>query len=155
MITNHMNPHFEAYSIESEELDKPQSDDGAETSPHHQVEEADGGDWIEVAGVALSASLRKATYCGKELGLTSAEFNILEYLLRSRGRVVTREDMVQAALGRHLGTLDRSVDVHISRLRRKLVQNGAGDPHIKAVRGVGYIYTAFANLESQTNSADG
>jgi DNA-binding response OmpR family regulator len=139
-----MTQNFESYSVGSEDLDKREMSGGAEHSPHaREDEDADGGDWIKVGEVALSPGLRKATYGSKELRLTSAEFNILEYLLRSRGTVVSREDLVQTALGRHLGTLDRSVDVHISRLRRKLIQCGADDTHIKAVRGAGYIYTAL------------
>ena len=103
------------------------------------------GDLLKDAHLAVSRGLRKATYGEKELHLTSAEFNILEHLLRHRGNVLTREDLVQVALGRHLGALDRSIDVHISRLRKKLVESGAGDTHIRAIRGVGYIYTGFSN----------
>jgi DNA-binding response OmpR family regulator len=143
-----MNQNFEAYSLAREDLNtEPAS--GVDVPRHNLDDDTDTGDWIAVGDLALSSGLRKATHLGKDLGLTAAEFNILEYLLRSRGKVVSREDLVQAALGRHLGTLDRSIDVHISRLRKKLVKSGAGETHIKAIRGVGYIYTAFpTNLQS-------
>jgi DNA-binding response OmpR family regulator len=101
------------------------------------------GDWINADELALSPGLRKARYRDNELTLTSAEFNILEHLLRHRGRVVSRDDLVPAALGRRLGTLDRSIDVHISRLRKKIVQCGGDGDRIKTVRGSGYVYTAF------------
>jgi DNA-binding response OmpR family regulator len=54
---------------------------------------------------------------------------------------------VQATLGRHLGALDRSIDVHISRLRKKLARCGADDARIKSVRGAGYIYTAIPDAQ--------
>ena len=52
--------------------------------------------------------------------LTSVEFNVLELLLRNAGNVVTREQIAEVALGRPLNAFDRSVDVHVSRLRKKL-----------------------------------
>ena len=106
-------------------------------------EEGGAGDWINADDLALSPGLRKATYRNSELTLTSAEFNILEHLVRHRGTVVSREELVRAALGRRLGTLDRSIDVHISRLRKKIVQCGGDGDRIKTVRGSGYVYTAF------------
>jgi DNA-binding response OmpR family regulator len=137
------------YSAHHEELDQREAAQVEPSLPNGH-EDTDSGDWIKIGELALSPGLRKATYGGKELHLTSAEFNILEYLLRNRGTVLSREALVQAALGRHLGALDRSIDVHISRLRRKLIESGADDAHIKAVRGAGYIYTALpTNLQTQ------
>jgi two-component system response regulator CpxR len=74
------------------------------------------------------------------LDLTSAEFDVLEVLLRSAGEIVTRESIAQAGLGRQLMPFDRSIDVHISNLRRKIGPSRNGGERIKAVRGVGYIY---------------
>jgi DNA-binding response OmpR family regulator len=74
------------------------------------------------------------------LDLTSAEFDLLEVLLRAAGEIVTRETIAQSALGRQLMPYDRSIDVHISNLRRKLGPDTRGGERIKAVRGVGYIY---------------
>lgn len=115
---------------------------GEQTPTQPLREEGEAGDWIKAGDLALSPGLRKATYRNKDLRLTSAEFSILEHLLRRRGTVVAREELVQAALGRQLGALDRSIDVHISRLRKKFAQCGADDDHIKAVRGRGYLYAA-------------
>jgi DNA-binding response OmpR family regulator len=104
---------------------------------------AEDSDWIRVRDLALSPGLRKATCGNKELFLTSVEFNVLECLLRHRGSVVAREELVRVALGRQLGMLDRSIDVHISRLRRKIEECGAMDIRIKSIRGTGYIYPAL------------
>jgi DNA-binding response OmpR family regulator len=101
----------------------------------------DGG-WIKVGTLSLSPGQRKATCSNNELALTSVEFNVLECLLRHRGRVVPREELVRVALGRRVGLLDRSIDVHISRVRRKLEECGATDVRIQAVRGMGYLYAA-------------
>ena len=68
------------------------------------------------------------------------EFNLLEQLLRSAGRVVEREQLAQDVLGRKLSALDRSLDVHVSNLRKKLGPRSDGEERIKTIRGVGYIY---------------
>jgi DNA-binding response OmpR family regulator len=101
------------------------------------------GDWLQAGKIAISAGLRRATCGGQELPLTAVEFKLLACLLRCRGKVVTREELAQVALGRQIGLLDRSVDVHISRLRRKLQRCGAGGERIQAVRGKGYVYTTL------------
>jgi two-component system response regulator CpxR len=82
--------------------------------------------------------LKKA---GKEVELTALEFNLLELLLRTAGRVVTREQVAKLVLGRQFSASDRSIDVHVSKLRRKLGQRIPGEDRIKAIRSVGYIYT--------------
>jgi DNA-binding response OmpR family regulator len=100
-------------------------------------------DVMTVGDVTLSQSTRTVTLNNKEIDLTSVEFNVLELLLRNTGTVVTREELAQVALGRPLAPFDRSVDVHVSKLRKKL---GGGDEDaenkIKTVRGVGYIFAA-------------
>ena len=89
-------------------------------------------------------SLRKA---GKEVDLTALEFNLLELLLRSAGRVVTREQVAKRVLGRQFSVSDRSIDVHVSKLRRKLGVRISGEDRIKAIRSVGYIYTVAQEEE--------
>jgi DNA-binding response OmpR family regulator len=69
---------------------------------------------------------------------------MLALLLRRSGAVVTREELAQAALGRPLSAFDRSVDVHVSRLRKKLGLNAAGEERIRPVRGIGYFYAVTA-----------
>ncbi len=75
----------------------------------------------------------------QEIALTGVEFSLLEVLLRSAGSVVSRDELSQAALFRRASAFDRSLDVHISNLRRKLGPTGGGE-RIKTVRGVGYQY---------------
>jgi DNA-binding response OmpR family regulator len=102
------------------------------------------GDWIRVGAVTLSPGLRKVKCGERELDLTSIEFNVLEHLIKNRGSVVSRETLAEAALGRKLGLLDRSIDVHVSRLRRKLGECSAENEElIKAIRGSGYLYAAM------------
>jgi two-component system response regulator CpxR len=73
--------------------------------------------------------------------LTGAEFAILETLVRSAGSVVTRDELSREALGRRASAFDRSLDVHLSNLRRKLGPLATGGERIKTIRGVGYLYS--------------
>jgi DNA-binding response OmpR family regulator len=81
---------------------------------------------------------------GKELELTSVEFDLLRMFLASVGVVIQREQMAREILGRELAAFDRSIDVHVSNLRRKLGPTPEGSERIKAVRSVGYLYAAPA-----------
>ena len=93
---------------------------------------------LRVGSVELDPGTREVFRDGALLALTSVEFSVLEALLRSAGTVVSRDDLAQVALGRRLTAYDRSVDVHVSSLRRKL-----GDAEqIQTVRGVGYLFRA-------------
>jgi DNA-binding response OmpR family regulator len=96
------------------------------------------GSEIKVGDLALSVSRRVVSRAETPVELTAAEFNVLECLLRNAGSVVTRETLAESALGRPLAPFDRSVDVHVHNLRKKI---SAPDERIKAIRGVGYIYT--------------
>ena len=89
--------------------------------------------------LCLYPGQRRATLAGAELSLTSVEFDLLRVLLEQQGQVVSREQLVAQALGRQLAACDRSVDVHISAIRRKL---GTAADNIRTVRGVGYLYRA-------------
>ena len=94
-----------------------------------------------VGNVELDASARQVRRAGQSVTLTSGEFDMLALLLRHAGEVVTREAISEQAMGRKLLPQDRSIDVHMSNLRRKLGADDAAAGHIKSVRGVGYIYT--------------
>lgn len=96
---------------------------------------------LSVDDVELSLSSRVVRCAGQLIELTSAEFDLLELLLASAGRVVTREDIAQRALGKEYSPFDRSIDMHVSNLRKKLGDRPDGIERIKSVRGVGYIYT--------------
>jgi two-component system, OmpR family, response regulator CpxR len=99
-------------------------------------------DWIRVGEISLSPR-RREILCRKEVvDATSFEFNVLEYLMKNVGKIIPREELAEAALGRKLGMLDRSIDVHLSRLRKKLSACGASE-HIKSIRGSGYIFAGI------------
>ncbi len=82
---------------------------------------------------------RSATHTQKPLQLTSAEFNMLKALMEKSGTVVSKDELSERALGRPLSAYDRSVDVHISKIRKKLTELG-GDNLIVSVRGSGYQF---------------
>jgi two-component system response regulator CpxR len=73
--------------------------------------------------------------------LTAVEFSLLELLLRAVGSVVRRDDLARGALGRALLPFDRSIDVHVSRVRKKLGPRADGGERIATLRAVGYLYT--------------
>ncbi len=96
-------------------------------------------DVIKVGSIRLDLRAREVSMDGIPLDLTSVEFALLEALLRDAGRVVTREKLTEAVLGRKLGPFDRVIDVHISNLRKKLGRR-QNEEQIKAVRGAGYLF---------------
>jgi two-component system response regulator CpxR len=98
---------------------------------------AQGADMIEVNGVKLSPGTREVWCDGIPLGLTTIEFDILDLIVRSAGRVVSRHELNAAIHQRPTSPLDRSLDVHVSHLRKKLGPRGG---LIRTVRGVGYLF---------------
>ena len=104
------------------------------------MESAAADDRIIVGDLVLSHRTRAATIAGQLLDLTTTEFELLEALLRSAGRVVTRDELSLVALGRDAAPFDRSIDVHLSRLRKKLGVGPDLQDRIKTVRGSGYLY---------------
>jgi DNA-binding response OmpR family regulator len=102
---------------------------------------ADAGDsQLLVGRTRLDSADRSATFGGTDLQLTAAEFNVLAVLLARAGTVVDKDSLCLQALGRPLAAYDRSIDVHISKLRRKLAALG-GNNLIISVRGSGYQFT--------------
>jgi two-component system, OmpR family, response regulator CpxR len=93
-----------------------------------------------VGDVILDSGTRTVVCADQSVDLTSVEFNILEILLRNVGSVVTREELSQEVLERPFSAYDRSIDVHVSKLRKKLGLENTGIERIKAIRGAGYIY---------------
>ncbi len=87
----------------------------------------------------LNSATRSASHKGQALALTSAEFSLLRLLMENSGDVVDKETLSQEALGRPLSAYDRSIDVHISKIRRKLADAGS-DNLIISVRGLGYQF---------------
>jgi DNA-binding response OmpR family regulator len=96
---------------------------------------------LAVGDVVLDPGARTVLRAGDPVEMTTVEFDLLQALLASAGEVVTREELTRAVLGRQLAPFDRSIDMHVSRVRRKLGERNDGIERIKAIRGVGYIYT--------------
>ncbi len=96
-----------------------------------------------IAGdLSLCTGTRTVSRQGQPLQLTGVEFNILQMLLEADGNLVSREDISTKVLNRTLAPFDRSIDVHISNLRRKLGPETDGCSRITTIRGAGYMYTA-------------
>jgi two-component system response regulator CpxR len=98
---------------------------------------------IVVGDIELDTETREVYRKGKLVELTDVEFNLLKELLKSTGEVISREVLVKNVLGRDFSPLDRSVDVHISNLRKKIYDQGDKKQRIKGVRGEGYLYIVF------------
>jgi two-component system, OmpR family, response regulator CpxR len=100
---------------------------------------ANGPETLEVNGIKLCPGTREVWSDGMPLELTTIEFDILDLIARSAGRVVSRHELTAAIHQRPASPLDRSLDVHVSHLRKKLGRRGS---LIRTVRGVGYLFRA-------------
>jgi DNA-binding response OmpR family regulator len=100
---------------------------------------------MRVGDLEVSWDARTARLEGRSLELTSAEFELLGLLVRSKGRVLTRERIMEATRGIDWEAYDRSIDVLVSRLRQKLGDDPRQPRLIKTVRGVGYRFIGGAD----------
>jgi two-component system response regulator CpxR len=100
-----------------------------------------GGAVITIGKIQLNPTTRETWVAGSPVVLTSVEFDLLEMLIRSAGRVVSRDEITIALFERKATPYDRFLDVHVSHLRKKLE---GGRNLIRAVRGVGYVFTGMA-----------
>jgi two-component system, OmpR family, response regulator CpxR len=94
-----------------------------------------------VDDIEVSLTGRTAKLGGTELNLTAVEFDLLVALLEQAGKIVKKEDLSQRVLDRRLSPFDRSLDMHVSNLRKKLGAREDESERIKTIRSVGYIYT--------------
>lgn len=108
--------------------------------PHDASRDQAAARSLTVGDVQLDAGTRVVTRGGEMVELTAVEFDLLEKLLRAAGRIITREELSKDVLGRSTSPFDRSIDMHISNLRKKLGHQSGLLERIKTVRGVGYIY---------------
>jgi len=92
---------------------------------------------LEVNGVRIDPGTREVAVNSRKIEVTTFEFDILEVLMRSAGQVVSRDDLMEHLYNRKATVFDRSVDMHISHLRKKLE---TGQPLIKTIRGAGYQF---------------
>jgi two-component system response regulator CpxR len=97
-----------------------------------------GAQVLEAGEIRLDLSTREAWSAGALVELTSMEFDLLELLMRSKGSVVSREQITALLFEREATPYDRFLDVHVSHLRKKL---NRGRGLIRAIRGVGYVFT--------------
>lgn len=95
---------------------------------------------LQVGDVEMDMAARLVFRAGEKIDLTAVEFNLLEVLLRKAGELVQRDELIQNVLGRSPYPYDRSVDVHVSKLRKKLGHEVSGMERIKTIRSVGYLY---------------
>ncbi len=92
---------------------------------------------VSMHGIVVDRHSHRVTLEGKELALTPTEFRLLETLMRQAGRAFTRHELMDSAIGEDAVVLERTIDVHVKSLRKKL--EGAAD-FIETVRGVGYRF---------------
>jgi two-component system response regulator CpxR len=102
--------------------------------------EQESGKILKIGDVELDPGARTVLLEGKPVELTAVEFSMLEILLRMAGQVVNRDTLAKEVLGRRLSPFDRSIDVHVSSLRRKIGLQPNGSERIKTIRGTGYQY---------------
>jgi two-component system, OmpR family, response regulator CpxR len=103
-----------------------------------RTQPATGRPVFEAGGVKIDSTTRQVTQAGRKVDLTSIEFDILEVLMRNSGHVVTRNDLMNSLYQREATAFDRSIDVHVSHLRKKFE-----DPDmILTIRGSGYQFSA-------------
>jgi two-component system response regulator CpxR len=102
--------------------------------------ESGTGQMLRVGDLSLNSGTRDVMLGDRPIVITSTEFSILEVLLREAGRVVSKVELSEFALGRPLSSFDRSLDMHVSNLRRKLGPLADGGERIKTIRGIGYQY---------------
>jgi two-component system phosphate regulon response regulator OmpR len=104
------------------------------TAPSEQSER------IRIGNLDVNWSKRSVSIEGRDLALTSAEFELLGVLVRNRGRILSRNRIMDQTRGVDWDAFDRSIDVHISRLRQKLGDDPRHPAFIRTVRGSGYIF---------------
>jgi two-component system phosphate regulon response regulator PhoB len=94
---------------------------------------------LNVGDIALDRESHRVTRNGRQVHLGPTEFRLLEFLMQSPGRVYTREQLLDGVWGRDIYIDERTVDVHVGRLRKGLNRGRASDP-IRTVRGAGYAF---------------
>ncbi|MEO8777206.1 MAG: response regulator transcription factor [Rhodanobacter sp.] len=100
---------------------------------------------VQVGNMQLFPAERRAEVGEQELSLTGAEFSLLLGLAQRAGELVDKAVLTRLALGRELERFDRSIDVHVSRLRHKLAEASTEAPRIESVRGSGYMLVLTAS----------
>ncbi len=97
---------------------------------------------VVVGDLKIDPGARTVERGSEEIEFTSTEFDLLLAMVRAAGRPVTREELSRTVFGRPLFPEDRSIDVHVSHIRRKLGLRDGGGERIKTLRGAGYLYVS-------------
>jgi two-component system response regulator CpxR len=103
---------------------------------------------VSVGPLRLDPATFEVTLSGESVRLTGTELRLLEVLMRAVGQVQSRESLTERVLGRRLTPYDRSIDTHVSNLRRKLGLGENGLPEIRSIRGAGYVLIASSEARS-------
>jgi two-component system response regulator CpxR len=103
---------------------------------------------VTVGPLRLDPAIFDVTLSGRSVRLTGTELRLLEVLMRAVGQVQSRESLTERVLGRRLTPYDRSIDTHVSNLRRKLGLGENGLPEIRSIRGAGYVLIAGGETRS-------
>ncbi len=102
---------------------------------------------LSVGDLDLDLGARAVHCSGCEIQLTGVEFSLLEKLVRTHGQVAGRDELSREVLKKRPSPFDRSLDVHVSNLRKKLGPMPGGGERIKTIRGQGYLYVNPAGTE--------
>ena len=101
-------------------------------------------DTLEANGIRMDRTARRVTRYGRELNLGPTEYRLLELFMENTGRVLSRSQLLDGAWGRSAEVDERTVDVHVGRLRKAIVRGNEPDP-IRTVRGSGYSFDDSPN----------
>lgn len=94
---------------------------------------------ININGITVNLAAREATINDHPLTLTGTEYEVLVLLIKNAGEVVSKEQISEEVLGRRLASFDRSIDMHVSNIRKKIAEHIQGE-RIKTMRGTGYVF---------------
>ncbi len=98
------------------------------------------GSSVSAGDVTIDLDRRSATVLGDEIELTPTEFRLLAYFIEGRGRTVSRDQIIEQVFGYDFSGYDRTVDTHVSNLRKKLEAANPNKQHLKTMYGVGYRF---------------
>jgi two-component system phosphate regulon response regulator PhoB len=105
-------------------------------------------DVIEIADITLDRAAHRVTRAGREVKLGPIEYKLLLVLMESAGRVLSRSQLLDLVWGRDGDIEERTIDVHVGRLRQTLVHASESDP-IRTVRGAGYMFQSRDPTQSK------
>lgn len=108
--------------------------------PQDSIANDTGQETIKLDDVELHSGTRQVFCHNRLINMTSTEYSVLNHLIGAAGKVVSKQELSLNALGRELTRYDRSLDMHVSNLRKKLGPLSNGQDRIITVRGVGYLY---------------